>query len=163
MKKVKQLAGSPISAVKRRVRTDDTIFESKVLPFTTDQVVAALIADPTFQAYRHSEYVHVSDLLYSCMRMVALAEKFNVPIHERPIYDSQGLTFAQGEAIHSYIIGKMIKKRPDIVFGNWKCLCGIKSFIGSASQAANADSCNSCQSKLNQYNEFVVYNNDLMV
>ena len=158
VKKSKKLIGTSRSIVKRRVTPSDNFFGGAVVPFVEGSPVTDLISGPVYQQYRGGEYVHVSDLLYSCMRKVALSDKLKTPIHSRPIYDSQGITFAQGEAIHSYIVGKAVRQDPSIVYGNWTCNCGKHVITGTKVKADREGTCGACNSPIHRYREIVVTN-----
>lgn len=109
------------------------------------------------------KYLHVSDLLNSCMRSFALADKYNVKLTGDVIYDNLGVVFAIGRVIGDYLVDKSSKIIPQYTYGIWTCKCRHSKYTGTYANARKEDRCSKCDTGLNEYNEFVVANDDVMV
>lgn len=121
---------------------------------------------PEFNKFREVEgetFIHVSDLLYKCGRKIALSKRFEIPVTENPIFASQGITFAIGNAIHDYIVDKVATAHHDVIFGRWACCCGHKHHVGLLSEARSHDNCPRCRKPMENYNEQSVINRDLNI
>ncbi len=114
-------------------------------------------------AYRHGDYLHVSDLLGKCVRKVALSHKYNLSIPAASLGDSMGLTFAQGTAIHDYVKEKFRKGHPDKLYGRWSCLCGNALTEPMLCNSIPNRPCVDCGKVPYIYRELEVFNDDLMV
>ena len=58
---------------------------------------------PVADSFRYGDYTHVSDLVYKCMRMIALATDIKVPVPVEANWQSMKLIHAMGHAAHEYI------------------------------------------------------------
>lgn len=114
-------------------------------------------------AYRHGEYLHVSDLLGKCVRKVALSDKYKLSVPAASLGDSMGLTFAQGTAMHEYVKEKFKKGHPDKLFGRWSCLCGNAVTEPMLHNSVPNRPCVDCGKVPYRYRELEIFNDDLMV
>lgn len=153
------------SVVRRRVRskknTGGRPSGNKVIPYNNKDVLKELLKGPDMGRFREGDYIHVSDLIYKCTRKIALSHRLQQPIDPDPVFDSQGLTFAQGEAIHDYITDKIIRKHPDKIYGMWSCSCGTTTQEGLRSDVT--DSCNKCGTTLSKYGEIKLIDEELKI
>jgi hypothetical protein len=133
----------------------------KIVPYSTDEEITALLRGPEQGRFREGDYIHVSDIISKCTRKIALSHRLSQPIDPEPIFDSQGITFAQGEAIHDYMTNKVIRKHPKKVYGEWSCKCGQSKQIGV--RTAMVTSCSVCDGELDKYGELVIVDEELMV
>lgn len=105
--------------------------------------------------FRDGDYLHVSDLLHKCVRMIALSKRYNLQVVGDRIYDNTGVTFAIGHAIQDYITDKLKKTSPDKLFGVWSCACGYSKTTTVYSKALEEGKCSRCDTSLSKYNELV--------
>lgn len=124
----------------------------------------ALFHDNPPNAFRYGEYTHVSDLLYKCLRMVAISYRDEVPIIGETRRDGQDITLSIGEAVHDYITDKAIRTRPEEVYGSWTCRCRYKKVHNTvAAEARKKPRCPRCRTKLTRYQEMVVFNEEYKI
>lgn len=142
---------------------EQNICTGEIIDFTGEEVVKPLLRGATNDPFRHGAFLHVSDLIYKCPRKMVLADRFNRPMHGRDIYDSSGLTFAMGNAIHDFVRNKIRDKHPATIYGSWSCLCKESKFMGTREQALEKGKCQSCKNDLNVYDEFQIRNETLKV
>lgn len=114
-------------------------------------------------AFREGKYLHVSDVIGKCGRMIALAKRYNMKMTFTPPPESMGLTFAMGNAIHDYIRGKVMRNAPEKIYGGWSCMCEKTQIVGTYAEAKTHDVCPHCRDRLNRYHEMVITNDDIMV
>lgn len=77
---------------------------------------------PQAEPFRYGDKIHVSDLVYKCMRMVALAGDLKVPVPVDSNWHPMKLIHHMGEAAHNFVKGKVIEESRS-VFGHWRCGC----------------------------------------
>jgi len=145
---------------KRKPKTDD-LLTGEVREYKGGDVLKPLLKGPVLDPFRHGDYLHVSDLIYTCPRKIVIAKRFNRPIKSQALFDSQGITFAIGNALHDYIRNKIRDTQPEYIYGTWKCPCDRTSFLGTRSQAIEQGNCNHCNKDMYIYNELQVVNEDL--
>ncbi len=112
-----------------------------------------LHSHPKPNRLREDGYLHVSDLLHKCPRMLALMAQSKAPPMLPPLTESMALTFAVGESIHDYVKNKLLIGEPDAVYGRWGCHCGKASFLGTYRQATTQEPCTHCSQPLKNYKE----------
>ena len=105
--------------------------------------------------FRHGRYLHVSDLIQTCIRKVALSEHTQRPLFGEPLSDAQQLTFAQGQAVHTVIQQRVREVAGEQLYGDWVCGCGGAVWRGLYTQRP-ADTCARCQQALTRYQEVVI-------
>lgn len=93
-------------------------------PYEFAGVEPVIKKNPPQNEFRPGDYLHVSDLVYKCSRMIALSKHLDLPIRGEAILDSRGVTFATGHAIQDYVTGRIKTNMPDLLWGNWACDCG---------------------------------------
>lgn len=71
-----------------------------------------------------SAYLHVSDLVYKCTRMIALSRHLSLPIRGEAVMDSRGLTFQIGRAVQDFVTKRLMLNAPELLWGWWSCHCG---------------------------------------
>ena len=111
---------------------------------------------PKNNEFRYGDYLHVSDLIHKCVRMVALSYRFNTKLSGQAIWDNLEVTFAIGEAIHDYVRNKVAGSSPGEIYGTWSCVCGSSRVVGTKEEAEREGVCSSCNKPLDQYHEFVL-------
>ena len=111
-----------------------------------------MMAGAMMQNFREGEYVHVSDLIYKCVRRTALSHKLRVPMPSERIMDSKAITFAQGDAVHDFVKGRVVRNHPDQVYGGWRCACKATSRVGVYADV-HEEKCAICDSALEDYVE----------
>lgn len=116
------------------------------------------------QHFRRDEYTHVSDLIGRCVRKIALVERLGVSYATESVMDGQGLTFAQGEAIHDYIRDRLIRTYPSRVWGRWACKCGhTVTKPMTFSKVGRHLTCERCLSTPKKYVEIVLRNDEYKI
>jgi hypothetical protein len=83
------------------------------------------------QSFRNSDNVHVSDLISKCIRKIAIMRRMGMAHPQESLGEGQGVTYAIGDALHSYVVGRMTKGHPEMVYAKWSCACGISSCIST--------------------------------
>lgn len=126
-----------------------------------DRLLPLLSHSPKPDHFRAGDYIHVSDLLYKCTRAISIAAKVNQPILPQIVWDAQGITFAQGHAIQDYVTQRLKVNAKDELYGSWKCLCQKSVYQGVMSDALACVPCDACGSKLDQYHELVIRDDEL--
>lgn len=117
---------------------------------------------PLLRQGRDDGYLHVSDLVHKCVRSLALSKRIGMPMPTQEIYDSQGITFAQGDAIQSFVTNKLIRHSSDFVYGKWACRCGAKVKEGVYSTVVKEE-CSVCNTHLDNYQEVAIKNDEYMI
>jgi len=126
-------------------------------------VVDMLKSSPGTMHFREGEYLHVSDLVGKCMRKIALSIRTGVSMPSEPLFDSLGITFAQGNAIHEYVRDRAAIVSSEYLYGNWHCLCKTEQFMGTHRESRKKPKCEKCGTGLDTYDELVVKNEDVKV
>jgi hypothetical protein len=129
---------------------------------TEQPLVAAL--GPQYQPneFRGGDYVHVSDLIGKCLRMIAIHRVTGLPIPSEPMSDFLGLTFDMGNAIHDYVRRKITTHSPDAIYGNWSCACHASSWIGTFTDV-RGEACGTCGCGPRNYGEMVIRNEEYKI
>ena len=128
-----------------------------------DPLGGILRTGPRIRPFRADGYLHVSDLVSKCLRKMALAEANASPMPAQEIWDSQGITFHLGEALHSYVINRF-RDEEDTLFGAWKCLCGETRIEGPYTYGYVKEqgfTCEHCNQPVNVYDELTLRNERL--
>lgn len=115
------------------------------------------------EQFRHSEYLHVSDLLKECVRKVAIADTLERVILKDPIYFNIGLVFEQGRAIERFLTEQLKFRLPNELYGKWRCSCQHTEFLGVYSEALDQDKCPKCEQTPVNYNEIEYKDPEYMI
>lgn len=112
--------------------------------------------------FRHNKkYIHVSDLVTKCPRILAFEQKFDGTRIPNTIPNTTLLTFKVGEALADVNIEHLCELMPDKVWGVWSCNCGKTSITGTYQDAKLKSSiCPKCETGVIQYTEYHVVNED---
>ena len=103
--------------------------------------------NPPQNEFRPGDYLHVSDLVYKCSRMIALSKHLDLPIRGEPILDSRGVCFKIGRAIQEYVTERFKTNMPNELWGWWTCDCRAnidkrgRTFAEILEQATRCDQC----------------------
>ena len=116
-----------------------------------------LFTGPVLRGLRGGTYLHVSDLIYRCIRKKALSQKLRLPVAAEELWDSQSITFRLGEAIGDFVVDRAID-RDGRVFGRWKCRCGRLTPNMLREDALKIRPCRRCGGYYDQYAEFHLTN-----
>jgi hypothetical protein len=112
--------------------------------------------NPPRNEFRGGDYLHVSDLVYKCSRMIALSKHLDLPIRGEAILDSRGVTFATGHAIQEYVTERIKANLPDMLWGDWSCKCGDStSERATYSEMVDEPACHQCGTKPTDYVETI--------
>ena len=115
---------------------------------------------PVDDPFRYDDdWIHASDLVYKCMRMVALAGDMKVPVPTESNWQSMKLIHAMGHASAKYVEETVIKQT-DKVFGFWKCLCGAHRIGPCTAAELVADPCGECNHSPSIYDELTLTNEE---
>jgi hypothetical protein len=121
-----------------------------------------LLSAPQSGMFRAGGYLHVSDLLYKCLRKIAICEETLTPMPSESVFPSTGLTFAMGHAIGDFIVDRVAERAPDKLYGSWTCLCGASVKRGCTSEQAKADEheCATCETGFHKYKELSLFDEE---
>jgi len=157
--------GTASSALKRRTnKREDGPLSGGVVEIDDSTVMTSRVAGhPIPNAFREGEYLHVSDLLGKCTRMIALSDQTGTPIAGESLWDNMLVTFAIGNAIHDYVRSKVARTSPEEMYGTWKCVCGHHEYKGTYSDAKRKAPCSKCGKDLTEYHELVLRNDYYMI
>lgn len=147
-----------LSSTPTRVRKIRKV-EHRIVPLSQDDFVidTCIKGAKKYRPHRQDGHLHVSDIVGKCPRMLALSKRFSSTINDTEIPDSLGLTFAQGNAIHDYIRNSIRDSHPDIIYGQWQCVCGALSLDPMTfSSARKAAPCGKCGKPAENYKELVL-------
>lgn len=157
------ISAAAINALRRRNKGRDEAVIGVVNQMADkDVLLSRLAGNYVANHYREGDYLHVSDLLGKCMRMVALSERYNLKITGEPIYDSMGVVFALGRAVQDYVTNKLKRTRPKELYGRWSCVCE-ETEEHTTYDKANHIECPICKKTLTQYNELEFYDTEHMI
>ena len=112
-------------------------------------------------SFRYGEYIHVSDILHRCVRMIALSLLYKRTIHGETIYDNSQVTFSIGHALQKTLTDKLIRTQPNNIYGLWKCACGQTETRSTLTKALDQGTCKKCDTSLDNYNEIDLKYEDL--
>lgn len=155
---------SAVGAMHRRTRKKKATpaASAVVIPFTEDEVLKPILKGPELRAFRGGAHVHVSDVVSQCPRRLAIAKKYGRPLCDQQIFDSLGVTFAMGDAIHDYIRTKVADRAADAIYANWSCPCKASTYHGTKANAAQVHGdCPKCGLPLDGHGEIVLLNEEL--
>lgn len=151
-------ATAATNIVRRRTRKENYVEEPHELGNPIGRFVFnELDTDP----FRVDHYIHASDLIYKCMRAVALAGDLEIPVPTDGNWQSMKLVHAMGHACAAYITEKVLS-RSDSVFGYWKCVCG-STRLGPHTRAECNHYCEDCNQPVNVYDELTLYNEEYRI
>jgi len=141
--------------------------QTNVIPYRQQQPITRTIwRGPVDREFRHGEWLHVSDLVHTCIRKMALSEQLNIPMPMQQIWDGQGITFKIGEAIAEFVTTK-VEERDDQIYGMWKCDCKEDNLIIGPMTKAEAEmqneGCSMCNQKALNYKEMTFRNEALQL
>ena len=150
----------------RRAVSSRTVRSRRVAPAGAGEPDHALVEDtlnlPVSDPFRNRKdgKIHVSEIMYGCLRAIFLSRKYGIPLVSRPLYASRGLIFAMGRAAEAYQIERLWGNKSDefSVYGAFSCKsCG--HILHAATTADNIpSSCPSCKTPTgpSTYNGIVV-------
>lgn len=118
---------------------------------------------PVQKPFRAEAYTHISDLVHTCMRKVALASELKAPIPTEPNWSSMQLTHAMGSACAEWVTEQVLAQT-DNVYGSWACRCG-DTVIGPVTrrEALEHEECENCGYRVDRYREFQLRDDDYML
>jgi hypothetical protein len=125
-------------------------------------VLARLAGNHTPNLFRKGDYLHVSDLLGKCVRMVALSDRYNIDLTGEPVYDSHGVMYEIGHAVQRYTTNKLRRVKPKELYGRWSCYCGETEETTTFDKANNIE-CSTCKHTLTEYNELRFFNEEYKI
>ena len=125
-------------------------------PDTTEfqGITSTIQRNPPQNEFRADGHLHVSDLVYKCLRQIALGAHLHQPIRGEAIMDSRGITFEIGRAVQRYVTQRLIHNAPDMLWGDWGCRCGETLYRHAVYSELPASTCTSCGGDM-QYIETV--------
>lgn len=117
----------------------------------TESLITDILQRKTnVQHFRESEYIHVSDLIYTCARKIAFSKIVDIPNTPEVLPHGKAITFKIGESIHDYIV-ENVSSVGDVL-ARWRCVCGETEQIGTKSEVADIV-CKTCNNGLDVYRE----------
>ena len=113
---------------------------------------------------RDHDYLHVSDLIGKCLRKIALAERYDIPLKAQSLSLTDSITFSQGDAIHDVIRVRAAQGNPRMVWGKWKCKCGTTRIDEPCLfSSIPPDLCPSCGEAPHEYVEVSMFNEEYKI
>lgn len=133
-------------------------------PMASDTpITKTMFTGPQLRGQRGGEYLHVSDLIYKCVRKKALSLRGNLPIAAEKMWDTQGITFSIGHMIGDYVVARVLASDGRL-FGRWKCRCGqVTEDNTMREDALHKPPCRSCNGQFDIYDELHLVCEDLML
>lgn len=129
-----------------------------------DLVLAPLLSSKFEQhSFRHGGYIHVSDLLYKCIRKIAFSELLQEDIRAETIWPGRGVTFELGHAVQNYVTRLLKMNAPRQLYGNWECPCETLQIPLSVWDDAKSHVCRVCGKPPTEYKEMVIRNDQYMI
>lgn len=142
---------------KRNAANDEP--EQIVIPYQDGEVLTPAISKVVRQSFRRDGRLHVSDLIYKCVRRIALSERLGNPMPDESLHASTSITFKQGEAIQDFVTDRLIQHKLHQLYGVWKCMCGETSETGIGTDIEERGTrCEHCGGLLNRYHEISLVN-----
>lgn len=142
---------------KKRVR--------KILPMTDtrDVIVPGLTGRYPQDQFRHGDYLHVSDLLYRCVRKIALSELLSEDIHAETVWPGRALTFTYGHATEDFVRDRLKQSMPRELYGHWQCPCEHTLIKNRTWHKVKDVECPKCGKPPMNYKEVVIRDREYMV
>lgn len=122
----------------------------------TDPVVTPSFTRFAENRFRGGTHLHVSDLLYKCIRKIALAEHLGEEIHAERLWPGRDITFRLGHATQDYLTDLLKLNSPNQFYGGWKCACGAIDFTGRTWGTVRDMTCGTCGRPPVTYKEVVI-------
>lgn len=123
----------------------------------TDNPLGEVIdkARSSLQDTRPGHLLHVSDLLYKCIRKRAIEERYHVTPPTRRLTMSDMLTFDMGDAVHDRIKERARVGAPERVWGIWACKCEYLKHHEPCvyTDIDQEETCPHCNTLVNHYHE----------
>lgn len=107
---------------------------------------------PRQDHFREDTHLHVSDVIKRCVRRLAIMRQMHMSQPAETVRDGQGITYAIGEALHSYVTQRFIAGHPDKVYARWTCVCKEAEFVGIYKDRPS-ELCTACQQPVDNHNE----------
>lgn len=139
-------------------RTSEASKDTQVVSApNTDYPLGEVIdrAKYSMQETRPGNLLHVSDLLYKCIRKRAIEDRYNTPSPARRLTMSDMLTFSMGDAVHDTLKERARIGAPEKVWGIWSCKCEYLKHEDPCifAEIDQEETCPHCKSLVNHYNE----------
>lgn len=132
------------------------------LPLNQEELIP-LLNFPQDQPFRAGKYLHVSDLTKNlCLRKVALAEKYHMPMPSENLWPNTRITYGQGHAIADSILKDLKHSSGNILHGHWDCACKKTTYTGTYTDAMDK-SCASCGTRPANYREVKVVDDEYRI
>ena len=161
-------AGGVRSSIRRRTKREPTLGR-QIITMTDSKGSDGNVLMPILKGryeqneFRKGEYLHVSDLLYKCIRKVALSEKLGEDIHAETIWPGRALTFQFGHTVEDYVRDLAKRNAPHQLYGNWLCPCERLYLEDRTWHQVKNKNCKTCGHPPIKYKEKVVTNDEYMV
>lgn len=155
---------SSTRALRKRNRKNKVVIAAEPTVFPDEYaLMPRLSSGPKPNGFRDGEFLHVSDLLNKCIRMIALSDRFGSKLSGEPLWDNMLVTFAIGNAIHDFVRYKVGATSPGDIYGTWSCVCEQSRHTGTKAEAEAIGACEVCNKPLDQYHEFCLENTEYMI
>lgn len=150
---------------RRRPKPTQASTGRQIIAMTDDDPVLVPLLQGRYpqEPFRHGEYVHVSDLLYRCIRKIALSELLNEDIHAETIWPGRALTFRFGHATEDHVREELKKNAPKMLWGDWQCPCEHTLVKGRTWHQVRDAKCPKCGHPPISYKERVIRDDEFMI
>jgi hypothetical protein len=111
---------------------------------------------------RGDDFLHVSDLLYKCLRRQAIVHVHRMPVRGTSMQLTEELTYAQGDAIHDVLKVRATLAAPDSMWGCWRCSCkALRIDEPCLRSQVPEEACQNCGEVPGIYVEVPMFNEEL--
>ena len=142
--------------------TPDVEDEQKILS-SGKPLTALLTIPPQQQGFRDGKYIHISDLINKCPRVIAIHYVHKKQLYGMSMSHQLGFTFRQGEAMASYMEDHVKRTLPEHMYGGWSCKCGKEKRENTTYSKVSELECKVCGSGLDNYHELFVADEEYQI
>lgn len=154
------------NTIKPRKRTNIIKPRAKIVTMSDEQDVIVPMLGGRYpqDQFRHGEYLHVSDLLYKCIRKIGISDYMNEAIHAETVWPGRALTFRFGHTVQDYLTELLKENEPGKLFGDWTCACGHTHVEQKTwRQIKSTYECEKCGKIPDKYGEVIIRDDELKV
>ena len=118
---------------------------------------------PVQDKFRDSKYIHISDLINTCKRAIAIHYVHDKPYSKMRINHQLSFTFEQGHAIANHVENHVRINAPEHMYGGWVCKCGKTERLNNTYDKVDKIKCKICGSGLDTYKELYLVDEEYQI